>query len=320
MIENNTNSSGQLSKNQYLLNYRKDIASQFGEDGIIEKILEFIPDQNKWCVEFGAWDGKHFSNTYNLIANKGWSGVLIEGNPVKCNDLRKTYENNPKAYPINRMVGFSENDSLDSILKDTPIPHDFDFLSIDIDGLDFHIWESVQKYRPKFIVIEFNSFIPNDIEFVQEKDFSKKHGNSILSITKLSKSKGYELICINQENAFFVDKKYFHLFNIENNTINELKHFKAPLQVFQLYDGTVVFHGAQYLYYYNMPYNFNKKCQALPKFIRNQHIPWSTGWLVRTAKYFHGMFFKKKEAPVTDPDNKCWGWKMTYSHLNKNEI
>ena len=121
MILNNVNDSEYLSKNQYLLNYRKDVASQFGEDGIIEKILDFLPDQNKWCVEFGAWDGKHCSNTYNLIVNKNWNGVLIEGDKGKYNDLLRTYQNNPKVIPINRMVRFSNDDSLDSILLNTPI-------------------------------------------------------------------------------------------------------------------------------------------------------------------------------------------------------
>ena len=56
-----------FSKNQFLLNYRKNVTSQFGEDGIIEKIFEIIPEQNHWCVECGAGDGKALSNSFNLI-------------------------------------------------------------------------------------------------------------------------------------------------------------------------------------------------------------------------------------------------------------
>jgi len=57
-------------KNDWLLDYRKDVTSQTGEDGIIDKVFEIIGTQSKWCVEFGAYDGKFCSNTYNLI-NRG---------------------------------------------------------------------------------------------------------------------------------------------------------------------------------------------------------------------------------------------------------
>ena len=40
------------------------VTSQYGEDGIIAKALEVIAKTDKWCVEFGSWDGKNCSNTY----------------------------------------------------------------------------------------------------------------------------------------------------------------------------------------------------------------------------------------------------------------
>jgi hypothetical protein len=58
--------------------FARNVTSQCGEDGIIERILSIMTDKDGWCVEFGAWDGKHLSNTYNLIHNKGYSAVLIE--------------------------------------------------------------------------------------------------------------------------------------------------------------------------------------------------------------------------------------------------
>nr|VFK56242.1 MAG: hypothetical protein BECKTUN1418F_GA0071002_10832 [Candidatus Kentron sp. TUN]VFK61659.1 MAG: hypothetical protein BECKTUN1418D_GA0071000_115613 [Candidatus Kentron sp. TUN]VFK62495.1 MAG: hypothetical protein BECKTUN1418E_GA0071001_10812 [Candidatus Kentron sp. TUN] len=62
----------------WLLEYRRNVYSQTGEDGIIEKILDIIPRNDKWCVEFGAWDGSFLSNTRHLIEHKGFSAVLIE--------------------------------------------------------------------------------------------------------------------------------------------------------------------------------------------------------------------------------------------------
>jgi hypothetical protein len=41
-----------------LQEFRRDLRSQCGEDGLIEKICGVLGVKDKWCVEFGAWDGK----------------------------------------------------------------------------------------------------------------------------------------------------------------------------------------------------------------------------------------------------------------------
>lgn len=274
----------EFTENQYLNRYRRDVKSQFGEDGIVEKIFEIIPknDCTKWSCEFGAWDGKHCSNTYNLLVNKGWSGVLIEADPRKFRELQKTYLALDQAILINTFVDINGDDVLDRILSGTKIPKMFDLLSIDIDGADYHIWNSLQEYRPKVVIIEFNPTMPNNIEFVQEADPSKKHGSSILSLTRLATRKGYELICINAENAFYVDREYYPLFRIQDNSIEALKYYREPIQVFQLFDGTLVFQGepSQSLIWYNLPVDFNK-LQILPKFVRDAGVPWGGNRLYR---------------------------------------
>jgi len=73
-----------------LLEYRDDKYSQSGEDGIIEEICYRLGINQGWFVEFGAWDGKHHSNTYNLLANKGWQGVLMECDPERYKALLHT--------------------------------------------------------------------------------------------------------------------------------------------------------------------------------------------------------------------------------------
>ena len=62
----------------FLNKYKKNYYSQNGEDGIIKEILKrtrIHNKKNKWCCEFGAWDGKHGSNTYNLVLNYGFKAV-----------------------------------------------------------------------------------------------------------------------------------------------------------------------------------------------------------------------------------------------------
>ncbi len=255
--------------NAWLNQYAKTVTSQSGEDGIIEKILEVIKDNDKWCVEFGSWDGKKLSNTYSLIVDKDYSAVLIEGDKKRFKDLLKTFESNPKVTSINALVGFNVSDNLDTILKNTRIPKNFDLLSIDVDGNDYHIWDAVKEYKPKIVIIEFNGTIPPQVEFVQPRDMSITQGSSILSITRLAKSKGYELVAATS-NAIYVDAEYFNLFGIEDNSVEEIWTDNSALTyIFYGYDGTVFLRGLCELPWQKISCK-ESKVQQLPKWARKR--------------------------------------------------
>ena len=63
-----------------------------------------------------------------------------------------------------------------------------------MDGVDYHILDSLSTYLPKIICIEFNPTIPNECSYIQPKSMAIKHGNSAKALTDLAKSKGYELV------------------------------------------------------------------------------------------------------------------------------
>jgi len=257
-----------IRANDWLNGFTKNINSQTGEDGIIEKALEVIGDNNRWCVEFGAWDGRHLSNTHHLIADKGYAAVLIEGDPRRFRDLRRNFAGNAKVVPVNAFVGFHQQDGLDSLLAATDIPVDFDVLSIDIDGNDYHVWKAVQRYRPKIVVIEYNPTIPNPVEFVQPADMRITQGSSILALHRLAKDKGYELVAATRLNAVFVDAKYFGVFGIEDNSVDAIRT-EQPLvtYVFNGYDGTVFVRGYGHLGWHGIPYS-KRSLQQVPRWLR----------------------------------------------------
>ena len=86
------------TKNQWLLDHAANVHSQAGEDGVLAKVLEIIGASTKWCVEFGAWDGKYLSNTYNLIESQGFSAVMIEGSEKRHGDLVATFRGQPACH------------------------------------------------------------------------------------------------------------------------------------------------------------------------------------------------------------------------------
>lgn len=249
------------------MDFKADTFSPAGEDGIIAKILSLLPKNDKWCVEFGAWDGKFLSNTRNLIENNGYSAVLIEGGKEKFKDLEKNYSKNPRVITLNRFVGFGKKDNLDQILRKTPIPTDFDFLSIDIDGNDYHVWKAMKKYRPKVVYIEFNSTVPTEIEFVQPADKSVNQGASLLALVNLAKKKGYELACVLPINAFFVRKEYFPRLKVKDNRPETLRTVIDNTYLFMGYDGKLFLHGRKRLPWHGIEID-ESKIQPLPAYLR----------------------------------------------------
>lgn len=200
--------------------------------------------------------------------NQSYKAVKIESNKIFFNKLVNTYKTNKNVITLNKFVDFKGNNTLDNILLETKIPYNFDLLSIDIDGNDYHIWDSLKNYRPKLVIIEFNHTIPNNIIFINPKDMKISQGSSILAINNLAKSKGYELIATTDSNAFFIDSKYFSLFNISDNSVNNIRDIHTyETYFFQLYDGTIILQGYNYLIWHSIKIK-NKKLQLVPKIFR----------------------------------------------------
>lgn len=187
-----------------LLDYQRSISSQEGEDGVIEEIFRRLGIENGWCVEFGAWDGKLLSNTWNLWHKQGWNAVLIEGDPAKAQQLANETAAFPGVIALNRMVSHTGEGALDHILAETEIPLDFDLLSVDVDGNDYHIWAALETYQPKLVVIEFNATMPVNLRIIDRPGGGLNLGSSALALVELGHKKGYALITSTSGNLFFL--------------------------------------------------------------------------------------------------------------------
>lgn len=252
----------------WLNQYAHNIHSQHGEDGILAKILEHITYKDFWCVEFGAWDGLFLSNTAHLIQRSGYSAVLIEPDEDRFEDIKHNYSDREKVIVLKEFVGIDSDDNLDVILKNTPIPQNFDLLSIDIDGNDYHVWDTMTYYQPKVIIIEFNPTIPNPVEFIQPRDVNVSQGSSAKALNQLAKSKGYELVACTHTNLIFVDEQYFANFDIVDNSLDRIHtDDSAVTYVFNGMDGTVFVRGRGALLWWPIHYQ-NSIIQPLPKRLR----------------------------------------------------
>lgn len=179
--------------------HKRQVHSQSGEDGIIEKIFETLEIKNGWYCEFGAGDGNWICNTRKL-REEGWKGVLIEGDAESFNNLKTNYGSHPDVSIIESYVSCEPGESLDDLLSSTDIPSDFDILSIDVDGNDLWIWKSLKKYEPKVVVVEYNPHYNPADSFTIKYDPSHRfnsdnyYGATAGAFNKLAEEKGYKLI------------------------------------------------------------------------------------------------------------------------------
>jgi hypothetical protein len=111
-------------------------------------------------------------------------------------------------------VELSGKNLIDNILK----PHcsHINLISIDIDGYDYQVWESMKLFSPTIVVIEINSSIPVGVEQIHNLAEGKQ-GSSFTSMLKLGISKGYSLVC-HTGNMIFIKNEFINKFqDIEIN-------------------------------------------------------------------------------------------------------
>jgi hypothetical protein len=156
-------------------------------------------------------DGKNYSNTFRLVETKGYSAVYIESDSSSFEKLLATASQYPSIHPIHRTVEPTGANTLDAILSETPIPNEFDILSIDIDSCDYQVWDSVKVYRPRIVVIEIESTIPpTKLDSIHGS--GSPNGTGFLPMAMLGLTKGYTLVC-HTGNLIFVRTDCAHLYS-----------------------------------------------------------------------------------------------------------
>lgn len=200
--------------------YSRDVFSQNGEDGILEEICKRVKIKNNFFVEFGGWDAEKFSNSANLRINKSWGGILFEGDQDKVKQARKEV----KIYNE-----FVTSKNVNDLFEKYNVPSSFGLLSIDIDGDDPYVLESLDtnKFSPDIIIIEFNPGLPNHIPIrIIEQGLNQTAQNvsngyfsaNINSIYEIAKLKNYEFVTTVSWNLIFIKEELFDQLNIERKT------------------------------------------------------------------------------------------------------
>jgi hypothetical protein len=189
------------------------VFSQFGEDGIIQFLVQRVPIENEIFVEFGVGDYRE-SNTRFLLVHDNWRGLVMDSDDAMHEFLRST--GLAWRYEIDAKTAFIERNNINDLIRTAGIDGDIGLLSIDLDGNDYWVLEAIDVVAPRIIVAEYNSVfgadaavtVPYDPGFVRgEKHWSWVYwGASLAALTKLANEKSYALVGGNRagNNAFFV--------------------------------------------------------------------------------------------------------------------
>ncbi len=193
-----------LLKNKYnqLNRYYKKIYSQNGEDGVISRIFKQIGFNNKISVEIGAhW---HECNSRNLIENFGFKGVIIDYSLSKNSNLKN----------VTFLKEWVTKDNINKIIGEQ-ISGQIDFLSIDVDGIDLYLIDSLKIINPRVVCLEYCASLGKDISatvnYKNNFDRLKEHPSGMYANASLKaciyvlKKKGYKFLgTVYGLNAFFV--------------------------------------------------------------------------------------------------------------------
>jgi hypothetical protein len=193
--------------------YEFKVSSQWGEDGIIQYLLNNIEIKNKIFFEFGV-ENYTESNTRFLLQNNSWKGLVIDGSEENISYIK----NDPIYWKNNLKVecAFITTDNINQLITKNGIHDDIGILSIDIDGNDYWVWDAIDCASPSIVICEYNSHfgdthkvsVPYDDSFVREKKHFSNiyYGASIAALDFLAKKKGYSLVGSNMagNNVFFV--------------------------------------------------------------------------------------------------------------------
>jgi hypothetical protein len=190
-----------------LLAERFRYRSQNEEDGLLLGLFRRIGVTDRRCVEIGC--GMNGGNSGFLVGECGWRGLMVDASRAAVKAARLRYTGHDATIVRHRIT----RESVNPLLEEYGFTGELDFLSIDIDGIDYWVWEAVAACSPRVVAIEYNWLfgaeravtIPYDAEFeVGVVGTRAYRGASLAALAHLGRRKGYRLVATERVNAFFL--------------------------------------------------------------------------------------------------------------------
>lgn len=195
--------------------YEFQVFSQFGDDGIIQRLIRGLKITEESFIEFGVQDYSE-SNTRFLLLNNNWRGLILDCSEEAMAGVRRS----PLHWRHDLTVAsaFIDRDNINSLLEQNGFQGELGLLSVDIDGNDYWVWEAINVVNPVIVIVEYNAVfgsraavsIPYDPRFYRTDAHPSNlyWGCSLAALVHLAEKKGYAFIGCNSHgnNSYFVRK------------------------------------------------------------------------------------------------------------------
>lgn len=193
------------------------VTSQWGEDGIIEWLCQQLPDIEPTFVEFGV-ESYTEANTRFLLENRGWRGLVIDGNEEHVASIRA--QEIFWMRDLSAVSAFITRDNINALIEEAGFHGQIGILSVDIDGNDYWVLRAIEVVEPAIVICEYNGLFGTDhaVTIPYDPDFRRHdahysgqyYGASILAIRRLIAERGYRFLGTNSTgvNAFFCLERY----------------------------------------------------------------------------------------------------------------
>lgn len=196
-----------------LEDYEFKVFSQWGEDGIIQFLTSQLELDQRTFVELGVEDFFE-SNCRFLLMKDNWRGFVVDASHRQLRRLQSSYFY--WRHPLRCRAAWLTRDNADALVAESGFDPRLGLLSLDVDGVDYHVLEALGRWQPAILIVEYNALfgceravsVPYDAGFVRGQRHSSNlyYGASLPAFAQLAGSRGYALVGVNSvgSNAFFV--------------------------------------------------------------------------------------------------------------------
>ena len=128
--------------------------------------------------------------------------MMIEIDRARAASLRRRFA--PAVCVVEARV---TGENINELVAEHGLAGEIDVLSIDIDGIDYWVWDRLEVCRPRVVIVEYNPFlgiersvvVPYDPQFDRHRfDIPRAayYGASLPALVSLARRKGYRLVVV----------------------------------------------------------------------------------------------------------------------------